>query len=163
MRAYTLKRQGLTTLTVTREVAKMVTPQIFAAMMKSRLGEGQKIVVAARGITPVLTFAMDEAKLRNATLCVLYVKEVAIYYTAEPATRLGRARWQDDPRSERDHVGSVMNIRDEERGVSESCRSMPSARMPPPPSWTRRLPWAPIFSLSAPPSAPPHESKTAPW
>src|SRR5207248_9015227 len=32
LRAYTLKRQGLTTLTVTREVAKMVTPDLVATM-----------------------------------------------------------------------------------------------------------------------------------
>ena len=113
LRAYTLKRQGLTTLTVTREVAKMVTPDL-AASMQSRLGEGQKIMVAARGITPVLNFAMDEAKLRNATLCVLYVKEVAIYYTAA-GTRLGKARWQDDPEANA-IMCSVMKL-GEERGI----------------------------------------------
>ena len=53
-------------------------------------------MVAARGITPVLSFAIDEAQLRKATLCVLFVKEVAVYYTAA-GTRLGRARWQEDP------------------------------------------------------------------
>ena len=95
LRAYTLKRQGLTTLTVTREVAKMVRPDL-ATMMQSRIVEGQKIMVAARGITPVLSFALDEAQLRGACLFVLYVKEVAIYYTAA-GTRLGRAKWQDDP------------------------------------------------------------------
>jgi nucleotide-binding universal stress UspA family protein len=94
LRAYTLKRQGLTTLTVTREVAKMVAPDL-AATMRSRLSDGQKIMVAARGITPVLSFALDEAQLRKASLFVLYVKEVAIYYTAA-GTRLGRAKWQDD-------------------------------------------------------------------
>jgi len=95
LRAYTLKRQGLTTVTVTREVAKMVAPDL-ATTMRSRLSEGQKIMVAARGITPVLSFALDEAQLRKACLFVLYVKEVAIYYTAA-GTRLGRAKWQDDP------------------------------------------------------------------
>src|SRR5216110_3903480 len=50
LRAYTLKRQGLTTLTVTREVANMVRPDL-AATMRSRLQDGQKIMVAARGIT----------------------------------------------------------------------------------------------------------------
>src|SRR5436190_7666522 len=95
LRAYTLKRQGLTTLTVTREVAQMVTPDLEATV-QPRLQEGQKIMVAARGLTPVLSFALDEAELRNATLFVLYVKEVAVYYTAG-GTRLGRARWQDDP------------------------------------------------------------------
>ena len=95
LRAYTLKRQGLTTLTVTREVARMVTPDLVATM-QPRLLEGQKIMVAARGITPVLSFALDEAQLRKATLFVLYVKEVAVYYTAAD-TRLGRVKWQDDP------------------------------------------------------------------
>src|SRR5438045_1542056 len=95
LRAYTLKRQGLTTLTVTREVAQMVTPDLLATL-RPHLQEGQKIMVAARGITPVLSFAIDEAQLRKATLCVLFVKEVAVYYTAA-GTRLGRARWQEDP------------------------------------------------------------------
>jgi amino acid transporter/nucleotide-binding universal stress UspA family protein len=95
LRAYTLKRQGLTTLTVTREVAKMVTPDLITSM-RPRLEEGQKIMVAARGITPVLSFAMDEAQLRKATLFVLYCKEVAVYFTAA-GTPLGRSKWQDDP------------------------------------------------------------------
>ncbi len=95
LRAYTLKRQGLTTLTVTREVAQMVTPDLLTSM-QPRLLEGQKIMVAARGITPVLSFALDEAQLRKATLFVLYVTEVAVYYTAAD-TRLGRAKWQDNP------------------------------------------------------------------
>jgi amino acid transporter/nucleotide-binding universal stress UspA family protein len=95
LRAYTLKLQGLTTLTVTREVARMVTPDL-AANLRPRLEEGQKIMVAARGLTPVLSFAMDEAQLRKATLFVLYVKEVAVYFTAA-GTQLGRTKWQDDP------------------------------------------------------------------
>jgi amino acid transporter/nucleotide-binding universal stress UspA family protein len=113
VRAYTLKRQGLTTLTVTREVAKMVTPTLEASM-QSRLREGQKIMVAARGITPVLSFALDEAQLRKACLFVLYVKEVAIYFTAA-GTRLGRAQWQDDPEANA-IMTSVMKL-GEERGV----------------------------------------------
>src|SRR5213080_1912120 len=95
LRAYTLKRQGLTTLTLPHEVAKMVTPDLVTSM-RPRLEEGQKIMVAARGITPVLSFAMDEAQLRKATLFVLYVKEVAVYFTAA-GTPLGRSKWQDDP------------------------------------------------------------------
>src|SRR6201984_3181183 len=114
LRAYTLKRQGLTTLTVTREVAKMVTPDL-AATMRSRLGEGQKLMVRARGITPVLPFAMDEAKLRNATLCVLYVKEVAIYYTAA-GTRLGRSNWEDAP--EANAIMCSMPKLGSERGIN---------------------------------------------
>src|SRR5207248_5899117 len=95
LRAWTQKRTGMTTVTVHRQVAEMVTPEL-PATMQSRLIEGQKIMVAARGMTPVLTFALDEAKLRNATLCVLYVKEIAVYYTGGPTVR-GRPRWQDDP------------------------------------------------------------------
>ena len=114
LRAYTLKRQGLTTLTVTREVAKMVGPDL-AARMQSKIAEGQKIMVAARGITPVLSFALDEARLRGACLFVLYVKEVAIYYTAA-GTRLGRAKWQDDP--EANAIMASMAKLGQERGVS---------------------------------------------
>src|SRR5436305_2844859 len=114
LRAYTLKRQGLTTLTVTREVARMVTPDL-AATMRPRLQEGQKIMVAARGITPVLSFALDEAQLRKATLFVLYVKEVAVYYTAS-GTRLGRSNWQDDP--EANAIMCSMRKLGSERGMN---------------------------------------------
>src|SRR5438270_7610281 len=114
LRAYTLKRQGLTTLTVTLEVAKMVTPDLLATM-RPRLQEGQKIMVAARGITPVLSFAIDEAQLRKATLFVLYVKEVAVYYPAA-GTRLGRSSWQDDP--EANAIMCSMFKLGRERGVN---------------------------------------------
>jgi amino acid transporter len=114
LRAYTLKRQGLTTVTVSREVAKMVAPDL-AASMRSRLSEGQKIMVAARGITPVLSFALDEAQLRKACLFVLFVKEVAIYYTAA-GTSLGRAKWEDDP--EANAIMRSVTKLGTERGVS---------------------------------------------
>jgi amino acid transporter len=114
LRAYTLKRQGLTTVTVSREVAKMVAPDL-AATMRSRLSEGQKIMVAARGITPVLSFALDEAQLRKACLFVLFVKEVAIYYTAA-GTSLGRAKWEDDP--EANAIMRSVTKLGTERGVS---------------------------------------------
>jgi amino acid transporter/nucleotide-binding universal stress UspA family protein len=113
LRAYTLKRQGLTTLTIHRDVAQMVTPEL-PATMQSRLAEGQKIMVAARGITPVLSFALDEAQLRKATLCVLFVKEIAVYYASGPTT-LGRARWQDDP--EANAIMAFMLKLGSERGV----------------------------------------------
>ncbi|HEY2614510.1 MAG TPA: universal stress protein [Chthoniobacterales bacterium] len=94
LRAYTQKRQGLMTMTVTRQVAEMVSPDLVATM-QPRMQEGQKIMVAARGITSVLSFALDEAHLRKATLCVLYVKEISVFYGA--IGQLGRAKWQDDP------------------------------------------------------------------
>lgn len=95
LRAYSHKASGLKTMTVTRQVAEMVSPDL-AATMEARLSEGQKIMVAARGVTPALAFALEEAQLRKATLCVLYVKEIAVYFTGGP-TNVGRARWQDDP------------------------------------------------------------------
>jgi amino acid transporter len=95
LRAYSHKASGLKTMTVHKQVAEMVTPDL-AATIESRLAEGQKIMVAARGITPALAFALEEAQLRKATLCVLYVKEIAVYFTGGP-TNVGRAKWQDDP------------------------------------------------------------------
>lgn len=113
LRAYTLKRQGLTTLTVTREVAQMVTPDLMTSV-RPRLQEGQKIMVAARGITPVLTFALEEAQLRKATLCVLYVREIAIFYGGGPPP-LVRGRWQDNP--EAAAIMSMMLKLGAERGI----------------------------------------------
>jgi amino acid transporter/nucleotide-binding universal stress UspA family protein len=95
LRAYSHKVSGLKTMTVTRQVAAMVSPDLVATM-EPRLSEGQKIMVAARGVTPALAFALEEAQLRKATLCVLYVKEIAVYFTGGP-TSVGRAKWQDDP------------------------------------------------------------------
>lgn len=112
LRAYTQKRQGLTTMTVTQAVADMVSPDLVATM-QPRLEEGQKIMVAARGITSVLNFALDEAQLRKATLCVLYVKEVSVFYGG--AGQLGRARWQDDPTASA--IMSLMMKIGDERGV----------------------------------------------
>jgi amino acid transporter/nucleotide-binding universal stress UspA family protein len=94
-RAYSHKISGLRTVTVTRKVAEMVSPD-FVASMQPRIEEGQKIMVAARGITRVLSFALDEAQLRKATLYVLYVKEIAVFYAGGPMVR-GRPRWQEDP------------------------------------------------------------------
>src|SRR5437764_11704259 len=102
LRAFTLKRSGITILTVTRQVAEMVSPTL-AASMQPRLEEGQRIMVAARGITPVLSYALDEAQLRKASLYVAFVKEVAVYYGGPVR---GRARWQDD--SEANAILSLM-------------------------------------------------------
>lgn len=113
LRAYALKRQGLTTVTVKREVAQMVTPNLVATM-RPQLQEGQKIMVAARGITPVLTFALEEAQLRKATLCVLYVREIAIFYGGGPSPPV-RGRWQDNP--EASAIMSMMLKLGAERGI----------------------------------------------
>ena len=114
LRSYSHKLSGLKTVTVSRGVAAMVTPDLASAL-QPRMDEGQKIMVAARGITPVLGFAMDEAQLRKAVLCVLFVKEIAVYFSAAP-TSLGRAKWQDDP--EANAIMSLMLKMGEERGVN---------------------------------------------
>jgi amino acid transporter/nucleotide-binding universal stress UspA family protein len=114
LRAYSHKLSGLKTVTVSRGVAEMVTPDL-AAKLQPRLEEGQKIMVAARGITPVLSYALDEAQLRKATLYVLYVKEIAVYFAAGP-TLPGRPKWQDDP--EANAIMSFILKQAEERGVS---------------------------------------------
>jgi amino acid transporter/nucleotide-binding universal stress UspA family protein len=112
-RAYSHKLSGIKTVVLARQVAEMVSPESMEAMVP-RLEEGQKIMVAARGITPVLSFALDEAVLRKAVLCVLYVKEIAVYI---PTGRIetGRAKWQDDP--EANAIMSLMLKMGEERGV----------------------------------------------
>jgi amino acid transporter/nucleotide-binding universal stress UspA family protein len=112
-RAYSHKLSGLKTLTVTRKVAEMVTPDL-ASTVQTRLEEGHKIMVAARGITQVLGFALDEAELRKATLYVLYVKEIAVFYARGP-TVPGRPKWQDDP--EASAIMSTMRKLGAERGV----------------------------------------------
>ncbi len=113
LRSWTQKRSGLTTLTVTRQVAEMVTPDLVASL-QPRLDEGQKIMVCARGITPVLRFALDEAQLRKAVLCVLYVKEIAVFLPSG-SVKVARARWQEDA-----HAAAIMSLmikQGEERGV----------------------------------------------
>ena len=114
LRFYSHKLSGLTTLTVTRKIAEMVVPDLPAAM-QPRLEEGQKIMVAARGINPVLNFALEEAQLRKAVLCVVYVKEVVVYFSAAPGMTGRRPKWQDDP--EANAIMSLMLKEGKERGV----------------------------------------------
>jgi nucleotide-binding universal stress UspA family protein len=72
-------------------------------------------MVAARGLTPVLTFALDEAQLRRATLYVLYVKEIAVFYARGPTVAGRRPKWQDDP--EAAAIMSTMIKLGAERGI----------------------------------------------
>ncbi len=51
---------------------------------------GQSLLVAARGWTPALQFALEETRVRSAQLLVLYIREVAV------PVDMG-AKWQDDP------------------------------------------------------------------
>jgi amino acid transporter/nucleotide-binding universal stress UspA family protein len=113
LRTYSHKRSGLTTVTVTRQVAEMVSPALVK-VMQPQLEEGQRIMVAARGVTPVLSYALDEAQLRKAILCVLYVKEIAVYFSGGPV-QSGRTRWQDDPEAQA--IMTAMIKLGQERGV----------------------------------------------
>lgn len=94
LRAWSHKVTGLETLTVSKEIARIVSAEALDRL-RPQMHEGQKILVCARGPTPVLRFALDEAKLRKATLCVLYVKEVSVFLGSVGAPR--KPRWQDDP------------------------------------------------------------------
>ena len=51
---------------------------------------GQFILVAARGWTPALQFALEESRMRAAQLLVLYIREVAINIDME-------SDWRNDP------------------------------------------------------------------
>jgi nucleotide-binding universal stress UspA family protein len=88
---------GLKTVTVSAEAAEFVSPEAIEKL-RPRLEEGQKVMVAARGVTPVLRFALEYAALKKATLCVLYVKEVAVFMSGR-LERTGRPKWQDDPQA----------------------------------------------------------------
>jgi amino acid transporter/nucleotide-binding universal stress UspA family protein len=101
LRAYAQRRAGLRTLTVSQEVAAAVAPESMADF-RLNLAPGQAILVAARGPTPVLKFALEEARLRQARLYVLYVKELAVALPGSPQTS-ARPRWQDDP-----HAAEIM-------------------------------------------------------
>ena len=85
---------GVTTLTVSREVAQIVKPETVEKL-RAPAAETQKILVSVRGLTPVLSFALDEAEIRKAALYVLYVREIAVLYPG--TTSNGPASWKDDP------------------------------------------------------------------
>ena len=94
LRAYAQRRAGFRTITVRQEIAAAVAPE-SAADFRVNIGPGQTILVAARGTTPVLRFALEEAQLRKGSLYVLYVKELAVALPGALKAAEG-PRWQDD-------------------------------------------------------------------
>jgi amino acid transporter/nucleotide-binding universal stress UspA family protein len=92
--AYSRRLTGITTLTVSREVAQIVKPEVVENLRKPA-PETQKILVSVRGLTPVLSFALDEAEIRKAALYILYVREIAVLYPG--STTQAAASWKDDP------------------------------------------------------------------
>jgi nucleotide-binding universal stress UspA family protein len=97
LRAYAQRRAGLRTVTVSQEVAAAVAPESFANF-RINLNPGQAIMVAARGLNPVLRFALQEARLRQARLYVLFVKELAVSLPGQLHTE-DRPRWQEDTKA----------------------------------------------------------------
>ncbi|HVU99750.1 MAG TPA: amino acid transporter, partial [Verrucomicrobiae bacterium] len=65
------------------------TPSTAAAAAPVFLG--QFILVAARGWTPALQFALEETRVRGAQLLVLYIREVAV------TIDMGGSNWRNDP------------------------------------------------------------------
>jgi len=94
LRWFAMKRAGLETVTLTREMAVVIKPERLAEL-RPNLAPGQCILVAARGVTPVLRYALEEPRLRQGTLYVLYVKELAVNLPGLLANP-ERPRWQDD-------------------------------------------------------------------
>ncbi len=91
--AYSQRLSGTRTLTVTKEFADIVKPEVVEQM--SQLPHGtEKILVCVRGLTPVLRFAFDEAKLRSASLYVLYIREIAVLYSGGSVPSVN---WKEDP------------------------------------------------------------------
>jgi nucleotide-binding universal stress UspA family protein len=97
LRGYAQRRAGLRTVTVSEQVAASVVPELSPGF-KLNLSPGQAILVAARGLTPVLGYALEEARLRQGTIYVLYIKELAVSLPG-PLESNERPRWQDDPQA----------------------------------------------------------------
>jgi len=99
LRTLSHKACGLATVTVAREMAEIVSPETIARLRPQPLTEGRKLLVCARGVTPVLKYALNEAHLKKAVLCVLYMREVAVLLGGPQTREPRRARWQDDPQA----------------------------------------------------------------
>ena len=94
LRWFAMKRAGLETVTLTREMAVVIKPERLTEL-RPNLVPGQSILVAARGFNPVLRYALEEARLRQGILYVLFVKELAVSLPG-PLANSERPRWQDD-------------------------------------------------------------------
>ena len=99
LRAFAQKQAGLKTLTVSQHIAAHVAPELTPDW-RVNLNPGQSILVAARGLTPVLRYALEEARLRQATLYVLYIKEIAVTFPVMSEAR-ERPKWQHDREASR--------------------------------------------------------------
>jgi amino acid transporter/nucleotide-binding universal stress UspA family protein len=98
LRWYAMKRAGIQTVILTREMAAVVVNPQLVANLRPNFAPGQSILVAARGFTPVLRFGLEEARLRQGNLYVLYVKQLAVNLLGPLADR-EPPRWQNDPQA----------------------------------------------------------------
>ena len=90
-----MKRAGIETVMLPREMAAAVLRPEQLEHLRPNFEPGQSILVAARGFTPVLRFAIEEAKLRQGNLYVLYVKQLSVTLPAV-LPDAERPRWQTD-------------------------------------------------------------------
>jgi amino acid transporter/nucleotide-binding universal stress UspA family protein len=95
LRWWAMKHAGFETIVIKKEFAAAVSHE-HKAQFRPNFNPGQTILVAARGLTPVLRFAVEEAKFRQGNLYVLYIKELAVNLPG-PLARVEHPRWQDDP------------------------------------------------------------------
>src|SRR6185295_19370119 len=95
LRWYAMKRAGFETVMLTREQAASMTRPERLAPLRPNFEAGQAILVAARGFTPVLKFALEEAKLRKGNLYVLYIKQLSVALPG-PLANQERPRWEND-------------------------------------------------------------------
>ena len=93
LRWWAMTHAGFETIMIKREFAAAVSHD--TTQFRPNLTPGQSILVAARGLTPVLRFAVEEAKFRQGNLYVLYIKELAVNLPG-PLAQAERPRWQDD-------------------------------------------------------------------
>ncbi len=95
LRWYSMKRAGIETVMMTKEMAAALVPPERLENLRPNFAPGQSILVAARGFTPVLRFALEEARLRQGSLYVVYVKQLAVNLPG-PLADPERPRWQND-------------------------------------------------------------------
>ncbi len=95
LRWYAMKRAGIETVMLTKEMAAALVPPERLENLRPNFAPGQAILVAARGFTPVLRFALEEARLRQGNLYVLYIKQLAVNLPG-PLADPERPRWQND-------------------------------------------------------------------
>jgi amino acid transporter/nucleotide-binding universal stress UspA family protein len=95
LRWYAMKRAGIETVMLSKEMAAALVPPERLENLRPNFAPGQSILVAARGFTPVLRFALEEARLRQGNLYVLYIKQLAVNLPG-PLADPERPRWQND-------------------------------------------------------------------